>query len=146
MKRPGIVTSDVEVHEAGKRARAQAKHLTVIAEARYAKSQDAVVVRLNTGATLIVPRAALAGFEKLPPSALQRPTIEPPGNSLWFEAADIGVRLETLVIAAAGDAILRTAAAQLLGSRRSPRKAAASAANGRLGGRPPRKKHAKAAA
>lgn len=144
MKRPGIATTDAEVREAGKRARAKAKHLTAIAEARYAKSQDAIVVRLNTGATLTVPRRALPGFENVSVTALQRPSIEPPGNSLWFEAADIGVRLETLVIAAAGEAMLRSAAAQLLGSRRTPQKAAASAANGRLGGRP-KKKQPKAA-
>lgn len=145
MKRPGILTSDAEVREAGKRARAAAKDLTVIADARYAKARDAIVVRLNTGATLMVPRTSLPGFDKLTPAMLQKPAIEPPGNSLWFESADVGVRLETLVIAAAGEATFRSAAAQLLGSRRSPRKALASAANGRLGGRPPKRKQSRAA-
>jgi len=113
-----------------------AKNMTVIVDARYAKPQDAIIVRLNTGSTFIVPRTRLPGFEKIEPVALRKPEIEAPGNALWFNAPDIGVRLETLMIAAAGEGTVRSAAAQLLGSRKSAHKASSSAANGKLGGRP----------
>lgn len=140
MKDPRVSSSAGEIREAGARSRKGAKELTVIVEARYAKPADAIVVRLNTGSTITVPRTRLPGFEKVEPAALRRPEIEAPGNALWFELPDIGVRLGTLMIAAAGEATVRSAAAQLLGSRRSFQKAASSAANGKLGGRPTKRK------
>ncbi len=135
-----VATTDAQIREAGKRARNAAKTLTIIVDARYAKAQDAIVVRLNTGSTFTVPRIRLPGFRNVEPSALRRPEIEPPGNALWFEAPDVGVRLESLMLAAAGEGTVRRAAAQLLGARRSPKKASSSAANGKLGGRPAKKK------
>lgn len=139
MKERRIATTPAEIRSAAVRARAAAKSLTVIVNARYSKSQDAIIVRLNTGSMLSVPRKRLPGFERLEPADLRHPQIEAPGNSVWFDAPDIGVRLETLMITAAGENIVRSAAAQLLGTQRSPRKAASSAANGKLGGRPRRK-------
>jgi hypothetical protein len=143
-KDPRIVTTAAEIREVGKRARSAAKNLTTIIDARYAKSQDAIVVHLNTGATFTVPRARLPVFADIEPAALRKLEIEAPGNSLWFDTPDIGVRLESLMIAAAGESAVRSAAAHLLGSRTSPKKAASAAENGKLGGRPVKK--AKAAA
>jgi Protein of unknown function (DUF2442) len=145
MKNPRIVTTESEVRAAGRRARAS-KGRTIIVDARYAKPQDALVVRLNTGSTFIVPRTRLPGFEHVEPATLRKPEIEPPGNALWFDEPDVGVRLETLMIAAAGESTVRSAAALLLGSRRSSQKAVSSAANGRLGGRAPKSKKSGAAA
>jgi hypothetical protein len=144
-KGPRILTKDAEIRVAGKRARAAARNLTIIVDARYAKPEDAIIVRLNTGSTFSVPRVRLPGFETIEPRALRKPEIEAPGNALWFDAPDIGVRLETLMIAAAGEGIVRSAAAQLLGSRKSAKKATSSAANGKLGGRPPKRKSTAAA-
>jgi len=127
---------------AGKRARAAAKSLTTIVEARYSRAQDAFVVQLNNGASFTIPRGRITGLAKVAPATLRRPDIEPPGNALWFEAADMGVRLETLMIAAAGENAVRSAASQLLGSRTSEKKASSSAENGKRGGRPPKKKAA----
>ena len=117
MKDPRIAATAAELREAGKRGRAAAKSATVIVDARYAKAQDAIVVRLNTGSTFIIPRRCIPGFERIAPAALRKLEIEAPGNALWFDAPDIGVRLETLMIAAAGEGVVRSAAAQLLGSR-----------------------------
>lgn len=139
MKDRRIATTAAQIRDAGKRARAASKDATVIVYAHYAKSQDAIVVRLSTGSTFVIPRTRLPGFEKIAPVALRKPEIEAPGNALWFDVPDIGVRLETLMIAAVGEAAVRSAAAQLLGSRKSVQKASSSAANGRLGGRPPKK-------
>ena len=144
MKDSRIATTAAEIRALGRRARATAKSLTAIVEARYSKAQDAIVVRLNTGATFSVPRARLPGFGRIAPSALRKLEIEPPGNALWFDVPDVGVRLETLMIAAAGEGAVRSAAAQLLGSRTSSQKAVSSAANGKLGGRPRRKANAAA--
>jgi hypothetical protein len=94
----------------------------VIVDARYAKAQDAIVVRLNTGSTFIIPRRCLPGFERIAPVALRKIEIEAPGNALWFDAADIGVRLETLVIAAAGEDLVRSTAANEKLGRCPPKK------------------------
>lgn len=140
MKDPSkIVTTRSEVRAAGKRARAVAKELTLIVHARYSRAQDAIVIRLNTGGTFTAPRVRLPGFRDIEPAALRRLEIEAPGNSLWFDTPDIGVRLESLMIAAAGEHAVRSAAAHLLGARTSAKKSSSSVANGKLGGRPPRK-------
>jgi len=140
MRDPRIMTTPAEIRKAVKHARNIAKDLTRIVDARYAEPQDEIVVRLNNGATVSVPRRHVPGFENVAAAALRKPEIEAPGNSLWFEAPDVGVRLETLMIVAAGESVVRSAAAQLLGSRTSSQKASSSAANGKLGGRPPKKK------
>jgi hypothetical protein len=139
VKDPRIATTAVELRGPGKRARAAATSATVIVDARYAKAQDAIVVRLNTGSTLIIPRRRLPGFERFAPVALRKLEIEAPGNALWFDAPDIGVRLDTLMIAAAGEDVVRSAATQLVGSRKHTHKASSSAANEKLGGRPLKK-------
>jgi len=140
MTKGHIRTSDAEIREHVRRAREHEKYRTRILDARYSRSQDALVARLSSGSTLTIPRARIPGFEKLGPADLRRPAIEPPGNGIWFYEPDTGVLLETLVIAAAGEETIRDAAFSLLGSRTSEKKARSSAANGRLGGRPPKKK------
>jgi hypothetical protein len=101
MKERRIDTTPAKIQSAVSRARTAAKSLTTIVSAHYSKAQDAIVVRLNTGSTLSVPRKRLPGFERLIPSDLRHPQVEAPGNSVWFDAPDVGVRLETLMIAAA---------------------------------------------
>jgi hypothetical protein len=128
MKPSRVTTARAEIKEAGKRARAEAKTLIVITEARYVKPQDAVVFRLSTGSTISVPRKQLPGFEKIKPAGMGKAEIDPPSNALWFDAPDIGVRLETLMIVAAGEATVRSAAAELLGASTSDRKASSSIA------------------
>jgi hypothetical protein len=85
-------------------------------------------------------RAAIPFLNALALDAIGDPEVEPPGYALWFERADIGVRLETLLEVAVGN-LLRDIAARALGASKSPAKTTAVRANGRKGGRP-RKKHA----
>jgi hypothetical protein len=124
-ERDGFIFADGVFRPTGtakKKDPRRATSATVIVEARYAKAQDAIIVRLDTGSTFIIPRRCLPGFERIAPVALRKIEIEAPGNALWFDAADIGVRLETLVIAAAGGDLVRSTAANEKLGRRPPKK------------------------
>ena len=137
-KRKGrILTSAEEMQSAARAALEREKTATKICDARYDAECDAIVVELSTGATLGVPRRAIAGFATAPPRALSDIGINPGGESLWSDAADDGVLLEQLVEIAAGEDFLKVLGGRISGRRRSPAKARASRENGAKGGRPP---------
>jgi hypothetical protein len=89
-------------------------------------------------ATVIVPRAAIPGFESIQPRQLADLAPQRSGFSIWSETADTGVRIERLLQIAGGPA-LTTIAASLLGQTSTPAKAAAARKNGQNGGRPTKK-------
>ncbi|HZO94797.1 MAG TPA: hypothetical protein VFB22_13720 [Candidatus Baltobacteraceae bacterium] len=132
-----IRTTDAEIRAAVAEARSRAKTATRIVSAFFDAKGDAIIVKLSTGGTLIVPRSKLPGINKAPAGLLGDLRAQKSGFSVWSDKADMGARVETLFEAVAGDA-LATIAARLLAARTSPARAAASRANGLKGGRPPK--------
>jgi hypothetical protein len=139
MRPARVTTTDAEIDAAIKRGRAYSRSGTKIVEARYLRAQDALLIRLSTGALVQLPRKALSALRSLSPKDLSRVEIGPAGASIWFEPGDVGVEFEDVILAAAGASALRTAGARALGSVTTKKKAAAARSNGKRGGRPRRK-------
>jgi hypothetical protein len=117
MKPPArIRTTDAEIDALIKRANKDKKTATRIIAAHFDRSSDALVVKLSTKATIIVPRTAVPGFGSIDPRQLVDLAPEPSGFGVWSETADTGVRIERLVQLAAGTA-LATAANLRVGLR-----------------------------
>jgi len=81
MKDPRIAATAAELRRRESAAGQPLKSATVIVDARYAKAQDAIVVRLNTGSTFIIPAPVHPGLLKeIAPAALRKLEIEAPGK------------------------------------------------------------------
>lgn len=133
--------TDSEIDALLRASRERRKTATTILSARYDAKTDAIVVDLSTGVALIVPRKKIAGFAKAAPSDLTDLKIDADAESIWSDTVDDGVLLEQLIEITAGSEDLAAFSARVLGRRKTPARAAASRANGKKGGRPP--KHAK---
>jgi len=134
MNKKKILTTPAKRRVALAAARQRERTATKIVAARYDADRDAVVVDLSTGATLGVHRLAIPGFARA--KALADIAITPGSEGLWSEAADDGVLLEQLLVAAAGEATLGRIGGRINASKKSASRAAASRANGAKGGRP----------
>jgi hypothetical protein len=134
MNKKRILTTASQLRTAVAAARKRERTATKIRAVRYDPDHDVVVVDLSTGATLTVRRLAIPGFART--KALADIAIAPGNEGLWSEAADDGVLLEQLLVAAAGAATLGTIGARINAAKKSPARAAASRANGTKGGRP----------
>jgi Protein of unknown function (DUF2442) len=138
VSKPGkVVATDTEIDSAIKKGRDYDKRATKIVRAQYDRKRDQIVVDLSTGATLTVPRRNLPRLDTYQPDDLGAVEIEPPGYSLWFDKPDVGIRIEGLLRAAGGEGLVRSIAAQALGSVKSVKKSEAARKNGAAGGRPP---------
>ena len=106
-------------------------------EARYDRRQQRIVVQLNTGLLVVFASTMVEGLQEAKPRDLQEIEISPSGFGLHFPRVDADIYLPGLL---AGEVGSRRWMAAKLGQRggsvRSPNKAAAARANGKLGGRP----------
>lgn len=108
--------------------------------ARYDRGASRVVVRLNTGLELAFPPELAEGLGGAAPEDLAEIEISPAGLGLHWPKLDADLYIPALLQGVFGSR--RWMAAQLGaagGRARNPAKAASSRANGRKGGRPPKK-------
>jgi hypothetical protein len=131
-----VTTTDAEIDAAIKKARVYNRTGTKIMDARYLRTQDAVIVLLSTGALVQLPRRTLSALKTVQPKDLSRVEIGPAGATIWFEPGDVGIELEEVLLAAAGPNALKTAGARALGAVTTKKKAEAARLNGKRGGRP----------
>lgn len=135
-KKALIQTTDAEMRDAIKAARARERTATKIKSASYDRRGDSIIAKLSTGAVLIVPRKKVPGFAKAAPRHIADLAITSGGEGLWSDSVDDGVLLEQMLVLAAGEAMLGTIGARINAAKRSPARAAASRVNGAKGGRP----------
>jgi hypothetical protein len=108
--------------------------------ARYDRRRSRIIVRLNTGVELAFPPALAEGLASGAPEDLADIEISPAGLGLRWPKLDADMYIPALLQGVVGSR--RWMASQLgaAGGRvRSQAKAASSRANGRKGGRPPKK-------
>ena len=101
--------------------------------ARYDPGADRFVLSFASGVELAIPRLQIRGFEDATADSLRTAEVLGRGTAVLFEGADEGFDVQEVVADLFG---MRHWYARLLGSARTPVKAAAVRENGKKGGRP----------
>jgi hypothetical protein len=122
---------------ANARGRRRLRAFSPAVSARYDRARDRVQITLKSGLELGFAPADAEELQRATPAQLRRVEITPSGLGIHFPQADADIYLPSLLEGLLGS---RRWMASRLGRRggesRSPAKAAASRANGKLGGRP----------
>lgn len=129
-----------EIEAANKRAATRLSNTPTVKAAYYDEHMGKLVIDLSTGLSIMFSPQNAQGLEKATPEELTRIEISPSGLGLHFPAIDADIYLPGLLEGFFGSR--RWMAAQLGkagGSAKSAAKTAAVRANGKLGGRPPKK-------
>lgn len=134
-----MAITETEFDRAAQHMQAARKHGYAIA-ARYDRRRERVVVSLNNGVELTFPPRLAEGLADAAPADLAKIELSPSGLGLHWPRLDADLYVPGLLAGAFGSK--RWMAAQLGaagGSVRSAAKARSARANGRLGGRPPKR-------
>ncbi len=131
-----IYPTDAEIAAARAAGRSRAQEEARAAEARYDAERDTVVIELDSGATLSIPRALLQGLENATAEQLATVEILSAGGTLLWDTPDVAFSIDGLARGVFGSRPWMSALGREGGSRSTERKAAAARANGAKGGRP----------
>jgi hypothetical protein len=133
-------STDQEIDEARRRGREE-RLATCARSVKYLAARDSFLLKMFTGASVELPRHLIPYVDKASQRMAAEVTLSPAGSGLCWERLDMHHSVSGLIREIFGLARdFRRA-----GATKSNARAAASRANGRLGGRP-RKKREKVAA
>lgn len=105
---------------------------------RYIPTRNSVVVEMNNGASLVIPRQLLQGLGDATPSQLRNVCISGRGTSLSWPDLDADFTMMSLLHGVYGGRKWMSELARQAGSATSDAKAKAARINGAKGGRPPK--------
>lgn len=126
-----------EIKAANRRMTQRREKAPYAVSARYDKRRDKITVELNTGLEVAFAPKAVEGLERAAARDLATIEISPAGLGLHFPRLDADLYLPDLLEGMMGSRHwMAKRLGQAGGQARSPAKAAASRANGTLGGRP----------
>jgi hypothetical protein len=103
---------------------------------RYIPSRNSVVVEMNNGAALVVPRQLLQGLGEASPSQLRNACVSGRGTSVSWPDLDVDFTIMSLLHGIYGGKKWMSELARHGGQVRSEAKARAARVNGAKGGRP----------
>ncbi|HEY2475836.1 MAG TPA: DUF2442 domain-containing protein [Candidatus Cybelea sp.] len=106
-----------------------------VVRATYDRKADSLKLELRKGITVSIPRKHIRELTNADAGDLARVEIQPGGDGISFRKIDVDIYVPGL-LADELDTIFAKAMGHRTRGRSTPRKAAASRANGRKGGRP----------
>jgi uncharacterized protein DUF2442 len=106
-----------------------------VVSARYVRRSDALELVLRNGVVVGLPRKRIRELRRADPADVARIEIQPGGDAISFRNIDVDIYVPGLLADELG-ALFAKALGRKSRGRTSEKKAAASRANGRKGGRP----------
>ena len=128
--------TDEAIEAARERGREELSSGPVAVEASYDSTRDRVVVELDSGFSLGIPRRVLEGLRDASAVQLERVEILGPGTAIAWDEPDVSFTIAGLVQGLFGSKRWMAELGRAGGSKRSELKAAAVRLNGKKGGRP----------
>ncbi len=134
-----VTISDAAIEAAYRRRDEQIATEPLAADVRYDRASDAIIVQMNNGAALVVPRRLLQGLRGATVDELQSSVIAGQGTAIAWPLLDVDFTVLGLLRGVYGGRRWMSELARHAGATTSEAKAAAARVNGRKGGRPRRK-------
>ena len=106
-----------------------------VVQARYNRTHDVLDLTLRKGITVRFPRLQIRELANAEPKDLSRVEIQPGGDGISFRKLDVDIYVPGLLAEELGSVFAKAMGRRTRG-RTTTKKAAASRANGRKGGRP----------
>lgn len=103
---------------------------------RYVSKRDSVVVDMNNGASLLIPRLLLQGLDYASPAQLRNALVSGHGTSVSWPDLDADFTIISLLHGVYGGSRWMSELARHAGAAKSEAKARAARINGAKGGRP----------
>lgn len=129
--------TDQELGEAEERMRERLESGPYAVKAHFNRARHKLIIILNSGMELAISPKIAEGISEASPDQLDQIELSPTGLGLYFPKLDADLYVPSLLTGVTGS---RSWMAKLLGAKggavKTPAKAAAARANGRLGGRP----------
>ena len=139
MKSTPVSPTDAELDEARRRYEARIAVEPLATHVYYDRVGDTIVVEMNNGAALVIPRRLMQGLTNATPEQLQRAQLCGDGTFIDFDELDAQFTVVSLLMGIYGGKRWMSELAARAGATRSPEKSAAARENGRKGGRPRKK-------
>lgn len=135
-KTPSV--TDAEIERARERRDEQLATEPLATSVRYDRVGDTIVIEINNGAALTIPRRLMQGLAVATEEQLQR--VETRGHGTWieFDGLDVQFSVMSLLMGVYGGKQWMAEHGRRGGMARSEAKANAARENGRKGGRPRR--------
>lgn len=131
-----VAFTESEIKTARRRHRERIASEPLAAAVRYDGRRDAIIVEMNNGASLVIPRPLMQGLEDATPAQLRQGEIGNDGTELYWPKLDAAFTIVSLLSGVYGSKRWMSEIGRRAGSVKSPVKAAAARANGARGGRP----------
>jgi hypothetical protein len=138
MARKASDLTDSAIETAYRRRDARLADEPLAVGVRYDRVCDTIVVEMNNGAALVIPRRLLQGLSGATEEQLQRGEIAGQGTALQWPDLGADFTVIALLSGVYGGKRWMSELARHAGSRTSKAKATAARRNGAKGGRPPK--------